>query len=92
MSVVGAAGDKISACVDCATPIIEERQRCPAYHEQHAAQLSTVSACDLADEAVTLPRDRSRRTFSIREVLAEWLGACLVVVVVVVVTAARSCQ
>lgn len=31
---------KVSACVDCATPIIGERLRCPACHDEHAANLA----------------------------------------------------
>ncbi len=30
---------KISACVDCTTPIIGARPRCPACHDRHAATL-----------------------------------------------------
>lgn len=33
---------KTSACVDCATPIIGDRLRCPACHADHAEALSRV--------------------------------------------------
>ena len=31
---------RTSACVDCATPIIGDRLRCPACHEDHAATIA----------------------------------------------------
>lgn len=34
---------KISSCVDCATPIIGARARCPACHDRHAAALRELS-------------------------------------------------
>ena len=33
-------GVKVSACVDCATPIIGDRLRCPTCHEQHGRKES----------------------------------------------------
>jgi len=72
---------KISSCVDCATPIIGERLRCPACHDRHAA--------DLADEDTTLPRERSARPASVRGGLFRggfslWLNICLTVIGVLI--------
>ncbi|HSX22337.1 MAG TPA: hypothetical protein VLE97_06130 [Gaiellaceae bacterium] len=82
---------KVSRCVGCATPIIGERLRCPACHEQHVAAIVFDEA---GDNDATLPRQRSRGRTSVREALAAWLGACLIVLIVAVVllAAARSCQ
>ena len=79
---------KISSCVDCATTIIGERLRCPACHERHAEKLLS------GDDDVTLPRKRSARSPSVREVLAAWLGTWLILGVLVglLVIAKRSCQ
>lgn len=91
MSRANATGVKVSACVDCATPIIGERLRCPACHDAHVAQLSSSA---IGDEDVTLPRGRQRKMSSARDALVAWLGACLIVTVVAVllVAAGRSCQ
>lgn len=85
-------GVKVSSCVDCKTPIIGERLRCPACHDLHASQLSAVSAVN--DEDVTLRRDRLRRSPSTRDSLIAWLGAVLIVLVtaVLLLMLARSCQ
>ena len=82
------AAAKFSSCVDCATPIIGERLRCPACHDRHAGNLLS------GDEDVTLPRRRSARSPSAREALAAWLGAAFIIVVVAIflVIAGRSCQ
>lgn len=62
---------KVSSCVDCGTPIIGDRLRCPACHDQHAATLVA------GDEDVTLPRDRapksSVRESSVRDALIAWI-------------------
>jgi hypothetical protein len=78
---------KVSSCVDCGTPIIGERLRCPACHDQHAADLVS------GDEDVTLPRDRTPKS-SIREALIAWLGTALLlaILVVLLLVAQRSCQ
>jgi len=34
---------RTSACVDCETPIIGDRLRCPACHEDHAKSMSKAS-------------------------------------------------
>lgn len=93
MIVANGRGVNVSSCVDCKTPIIGERLRCPACHDLHAAQLSTVSS-SVNDEDVTLPRDRSRRSPSTRDVLIVWLGASLIVLAtaVILMMLARSCQ
>lgn len=36
------AAVRTSACVDCATPIIGDRLRCPACHEDHAEAIARV--------------------------------------------------
>ena len=80
---------KVSSCVDCGTPIIGERLRCPACHDQHAAALVS------GDEDVTLPRDRTSAPKSpVREALIAWLGTTLIIAVgvVLLLIAQRSCQ
>jgi hypothetical protein len=37
---------RISACVDCATPIIGDRLRCPACHADHAAVIAAAPVPD----------------------------------------------
>lgn len=78
---------KFSSCVDCATPIIGERLRCPACHDRHAVNLLS------GDEDVTLPRRRSAKSPSVREELVAWLGIprILVIVAVLLVVAGRKC-
>lgn len=57
---------RTSACVDCATPIIGERPRCPACHDRHAVRLIAAQPDDAAqqdetaDDAATAPRPRQR--------------------------------
>jgi len=82
---------KVSSCVDCATPIIGDRLRCPACHDQHAATVPFVS---VGDEDVTLPRKRSRQAVAVRDTVTAWLATGLVVVVVAVLlmTTGRGCQ
>lgn len=82
------ASTKISSCVDCGTPIIGDRLRCPACHDQHAERLVS------GDDDVTLPRDRSGRRSSVREALIAWIGASLIIATAVVlfVIAGRACQ
>ena len=83
---------KVSSCVDCGTPIIGERLRCPACHDQHAA---TLVSPDAGDEDVTLPRDRTPTPKSpVREALIAWLGTVLIIAlgVVLVLIAQRGCQ
>lgn len=38
---------KISACVDCTTPIIGDRLRCPACHADHAAVIASLPVSEL---------------------------------------------
>ena len=82
------AAAKFSSCVDCATPIIGERLRCPACHDRHAGILLS------GDEDVTVPRRRSVKSPSVREALVAWLGAALIIVVAaaLLVVAGRSCS
>ena len=82
---------KVSSCVDCGTPIIGERLRCPACHDQHAAALVSPNT---GDEDVTLPRDRAPASSSVRQALIAWLGTVLIIAlgVVLLLIAKRSCQ
>lgn len=81
------AATKISSCVDCATPIIGERLRCPACHDRHAENLLS------GDEDATLPRERSRPLPSIWQALVSWLVASLIIAgAVLMVAAGRSCS
>lgn len=82
------AAPKVSSCVDCATPIIGERLRCPACHDQHAANLLT------GDEDVTLPRDRPRRKPSVWQALLAWIVVVQIfaVVVILLILTGKACQ
>jgi hypothetical protein len=51
---------KVSSCVDCGTPIIGDRPRCPACHDLHAPRGVASYQEDAADDAVTAPRSRQR--------------------------------
>jgi hypothetical protein len=83
---------KVSSCVDCGTPIIGERLRCPACHDQHAQALVS------GDEDVTLPRDRapksSVRESSVRDALITWIATSLILAlgVVLLFIAQKGCQ
>lgn len=70
---------RISACVDCATPIIGERLRCPACHQQHATVLVDVPV-----------RDRARSGL---DLLARWVlaGETLCAVALGIAIAVRGC-
>lgn len=85
---------KVSSCVDCRTPIIGERPRCPACHDQHAALVVASRldgpADDAADDAVTAPRPKQRERGVNLKRLARWgvaievfgiIGLALVLVV-----------
>ena len=82
------AAAKFSSCVDCATPIIGERLRCPACHDRHAGILLS------GDEDVTVPRRRSVKSPSVREAVAAWIGTAFIIfaVAVFLMFAGRSCQ
>jgi hypothetical protein len=49
---------KVSSCVGCGTPIIGDRSRCPACHDEHAALVVTSYQDDVTDDTVTAPRSR----------------------------------
>lgn len=89
---------KVSRCVGCGTPIIGERLRCPACHDEHAATIAvasdSLSSGILGENDATLPRQLSRRASSVREAVVAWIGACLIVLLaaIVLIAAARSCQ
>lgn len=74
---------KFSSCVDCGTPIIGERLRCPACHDEHAGQIVTPAVPDdVADDALTVPRPKQRvRVVNQRlpRDLARWMIELLVV-------------
>lgn len=98
---------KVSACVDCETPIIGERLRCPACHDRHADRLLVGDEDvalprdgadeSLSDEDETLPRDRdldwTDEPLSVRQAVIAWFVTLLIVAVAAVlfVTAGRSC-
>jgi uncharacterized membrane protein YdfJ with MMPL/SSD domain len=67
--------------VDCGTPIIGERLRCPACHDRHAVGFLA------GDEDVTLPRKRSSRSSSfwraVFGLFARFFIALFVVIVVI---------
>ena len=72
---------KTSACVDCATPIIGDRLRCPACHADHAARIATSM----------LPAPEPRRSFG--RMLLTWVVGVEILAVVVcgLVLATRGC-
>jgi hypothetical protein len=74
----------VSACVDCDTPIIGDRLRCPACHDQHARNF-VFEDDDVSDEIVMEPS-----TFRI---LLTWLVAAemLAAIVAGCVLAVRGC-
>ena len=67
------AATKISSCVDCGTPIIGERLRCPACHDFHAARMVASHQDDATDDAVTAPRSRHRVHVANRRSSVPWL-------------------
>ena len=78
---------RTSTCVDCTTPIIGDRLRCPACHDRHAADFSA------SDDATTLPRDRIAAPVSLWQALVAWLVLAQVfaVVVILLILAGRNC-
>lgn len=79
---------KISACVDCATPIIGTHFRCPVCHDKHAANLPS------SDEDVTVPRRRLAKSPSV-EALFVWISSSLLTAIAIaalMLTAGKSCQ
>lgn len=53
----------MSACVDCATPIVGERQRCPTCHQLHATLLIARPLHD--EDVLTTRRPREGRNGSL---------------------------
>jgi len=83
------AATKVSTCVDCATPIIGERLRCPACHDQHAFELIAST-----DDDVTIPRDRPIKPMSVWQSLLAWfvVEQLFAVVVAVLILMGRGCR
>lgn len=55
------AATEVSTCVDCATPIIGERRRCPACHDLHASRVVAAPQDDATDDATdAVTRQRVR--------------------------------
>lgn len=73
---------KVSSCVDCATPIIGERLRCPACHDFHAARMAASQQDDATDDAVTAPRSRQRAHVANRHSSVRWLAVIEVLAIV----------
>ena len=79
----------VSTCVDCATPIIGDRARCPSCHALHAP----------GDEDVTVPRprqddqDRGEHGDLMPAYLVRWIMAVEVIAIVglALILAARGC-
>jgi len=80
-------GTKVSSCVDCATPIIGEIQRCGACRDRHESSLLA------GDEDVTLPRDRSSRPASIGQILLTWFVIAQLVasIAILLILTGRGC-
>lgn len=85
MSIKGDVTLPVSACVDCALPIIGERLRCPACHDEHARSF-VFEDDDDADKIISVPPS----TFKI---LLTWLVAAEAIAAVVAgcVLAVRGC-
>lgn len=79
---------KISSCVDCATPIIGERLRCPACHDQHAVGLLS------GEDDVTVPRKRQSSSPTIWQSLVAWIAVVqlFAIVVILLILAGKACQ
>ena len=79
---------KVSACVDCATPIIGDQARCPACHARHVA--------DLAEDGgdATVPRPRVGTEDVVPSALARWVVTIEVVgaVVLGLILVVRGCS
>ena len=98
------AATKISSCVDCGTPIIGDRLRCPACHDFHAARMvashqDDATDDDATDDAVTAPRSRQRvhvvnRRSSPPGSLVRWVVAveALGIVVLALVLLVKGCS
>lgn len=93
------AATKISSCVDCGTPIIGDRLRCPACHDFHAARMVASHQDDATDDAVTAPRSRQRvhvvnRSSSPPGSLVRWVVAieALGIVVLALVLLVKGCS
>lgn len=67
---------KISSCVDCETPIIGDRLRCPACHDLYAAQVSA------SEDDVTAPRHRGADGDLMPTFLMRWIVAAEVIAIV----------
>lgn len=85
------AATKISACVDCATPIIGDRLHCAACHVRHPDDLI---AGEIVDDVVTIPRQLPAKPLSLWQALAAWLviAQMFAVVALLVFLARRGCQ
>lgn len=79
---------KISACVDCGTTIIGERLRCPACHEDHAADL--LESSDAGE--VTIARDSVEKLL-IWQVLLAWfvLAQFITIGMILLILSGRGC-
>ncbi len=66
---------KVSTCVDCATPIIGERLRCTACHQEHVALLTAASLGDeRGDEDMTVPRARDTEESGPGLLFVRWMA------------------
>lgn len=81
------------ACVDCATPIIGDRPRCPACHDRHATALIAAIE-DAPDDAITAPRPRAATSARGLHTALAWFVMLQLVVAVVLgfMLAVRGCR
>lgn len=85
------SANRVSSCVECATPIIGDRRLCAACQARHGDDFL---AGEVVDDAVTLPRPRSRKPISVWQSLAAWLviAQLFAVVVILFILAGRACS
>lgn len=74
----------VSTCVDCRTPIIGERLRCPACHDAHA---------EMFDVDVDVDVVAPQREGSALQILLSWMVAAEVIAAILfgVVITVRGC-
>jgi hypothetical protein len=83
---------RVSACIDCATPIIGERLRCPACHDRHASAIAA-APLDVVDEgALTTPRPRHARDADDRLIAWFVVVATIVGLMIAILLMLKECS
>jgi hypothetical protein len=83
--------NRVSSCVNCATPIIGDRRHCAACHAKYGDELL---AGEVVDDAATLPRPRLRKTITVWQSLVAWLviAQAITAVVILFILAGKGCS